>query len=194
MGLRQFVISFESLPIDRTSVKSGKNSLGVIKASRCVNVGLFLSGNMRRDVSVTLTVGKHDDLIVISFRGETLRRVSPDERSIAFFLLKARMISDDMEQGKSIVMDNGIVVRRTNLDNLIQEWCSDDLYIAKTDITEQHEVDIKSHSGVFYYEITPGMLTDTFKSSPAIYIPRPLNPERFILDINMSSDQVSNRP
>ncbi|MGY5854205.1 MAG: hypothetical protein RTU92_11605 [Candidatus Thorarchaeota archaeon] len=193
MGLRQFVISFKSMPIDKTSVKSGRNSPEVIKACRCVNVGLFLSGNLRRDVSITLAVGKQEDLSVFSFHGETLRRVSPDERSIAFFLLKARTLSIDMEKGKSIVMDNGIVVRRTSLDTLIQEWQGDNLYIAQSDSTELLEFDAESNSGVFYYEIEPGMPTDTLKSSPAVYIPRLPNPERFILDINMSSDQVSKR-
>ena len=134
------------MQIDRESVKSGRNYPEVVTACRCVNVGLFVSGDLRRDVTVSFAVGRPDDLKVISFPGTSLRRVSPDERSISFFLLKAIEKVESLEIGNTFIMDNGIELTRTSLELLSDRW--------GPDIT---------------------------------HVP-PSNPERFILDTNMSAD------
>lgn len=122
MCVRRFLVMLEKMPIDRASVKSGRNGPEVITACRCVNVGLFVSGDLRRDVTVSFAVGPTDDLKVISFPGASLRRVSPDERSIAFFLLKAIEKLENLDVGKSFTMDNGIELTRTSLDALTEVW------------------------------------------------------------------------
>ena len=106
---------FEKMPIDKASVKSGQNGPEVVTACRCINVGLFVSGDLRRDVVVSLAIGPLEDLRVVSFPGNTLRRVSPDERSISFFLLKATEILENLEAGESFTMDNGIELTRTSI-------------------------------------------------------------------------------
>jgi len=113
--MKHFLILFDEIPMDKASVKSGNNSPEVITAARCVNVGLFISGNLRRDVIVSLAKGTPDDLKIISFPGSSLKRVSPDERSISFFLLKAKSIVEELLMDSSEIMDNGIEVRRTSL-------------------------------------------------------------------------------
>jgi len=113
---------FKSIPIDETSVKSGQNSPEVVTACQCVNVGLFISGSLRRDVIISLAVGTEEDLKVVSFLGNSLKRVSPDERSISFFLLKAIEKAGDLELGESFTMNNGIELVRTSLDELIEVW------------------------------------------------------------------------
>ncbi|MGY5855509.1 MAG: hypothetical protein RTS72_02845 [Candidatus Thorarchaeota archaeon] len=120
--MRRFLVMFKGIPIDKTSVKSGKNSPEVVIACRCVNVGLFVSGDLRRDVTVSLTAGTEEDLKVVSFPGNSLKRVSPDERSISFFLLKAFEKTQDLELGKSYIMDNGIELVRASLDDLLELW------------------------------------------------------------------------
>jgi len=102
-------------------------------------------------VIVSLAVGTADDLRVVSFPGLSLRRVSPDERSISFFLLKAIEKAQDLELGKSFKMDNGIELVRASFDGLI------DLY-------------------------------------PDIIQVPSANPERFILDTNLSADRMENTP
>ncbi|MHA1949791.1 MAG: hypothetical protein ACXAAO_11835 [Candidatus Thorarchaeota archaeon] len=136
------------MPIDRESVKSGRNSPEVVTACRCVNVGLFISGDLRRDVIVSFAVGPPDDLKVISYPGTSLRRVSPDERSISFFLLKAIEKAESLEIGNMFTMDNGIELTRTSLELLFKKW--------------GHDI---------------------------IHVPTP-NPERFILDTNISADRL----
>ncbi len=120
--MRRFLVLFKEIPIDRSSVKSGLNSPEVVTACRCVNVGLFVSGNLRRNVIVSLAVGSEDDLKVVSFLGNSLRRVSPDERSISFFLLKAIEKAQDLEPEKSLTMDNGIELLRSSFAELVELW------------------------------------------------------------------------
>jgi tRNA pseudouridine-54 N-methylase len=122
MFVRRFLVMFKSIPINKTSVKSGKNSPEVVTACQCVNVGLFISGSLRRDVIISLAVGTEEDLKVVSFLGNSLKRVSPDERSISFFLLKAIEKAGDLELGESFTMNNGIELVRTSLDELIEMW------------------------------------------------------------------------
>jgi tRNA pseudouridine-54 N-methylase len=88
-------------------------------------VGLFISGDLRRDVIVSLAVGVEEDLRIISFPGHSLRRVSPDERSISFFLLKAFEKSQALDVGETFAMDNGIEVTRSPLEQLLKLWGSE---------------------------------------------------------------------
>jgi len=116
---------FKDFQIDKASVKTGHNRPEVITACRCVNVGLFVSGDLRRDVIVSLAAGSEEDLKVVSFPGNSLKRVSPDERSISFFLLKAFEKAQDLELGRSLKMDNGIELARASLDELLELWGAD---------------------------------------------------------------------
>ena len=150
--MRRFLVKFEKFPIDRSSVKSGQNSPEVIIACRCVNVGLFISGDLRRDVIVSFAIGSDEDLRAVSFPGHSLRRVSPDERSISFFLLKAMEEMQNLELGESSIMDNGIELERSSLDGLVEFW------------------------GYGVIQVSSD------------------NPERFILDANLSADRLENTP
>ncbi|MFW9794355.1 MAG: hypothetical protein ACFFEE_08635 [Candidatus Thorarchaeota archaeon] len=123
--MRNFVVMFDKMPITRSSVKSGKNSPEVITACRCINIGLFVSGDLRRDVTVSFAIGPENDLKVVSFPGASLKRVSPDERSISFFLLKSIERVENLEPEESFTMDNGIELTRTSLEKLKDAWGSD---------------------------------------------------------------------
>jgi tRNA pseudouridine-54 N-methylase len=188
--MRRFLILFEELPIDVVSVKSGQNGPEVVTACRCVNVGLFVSGNLRRNVEVSLAVGKPDNLGVVTFPGSALKRVSPDERSISFFLLKAMNVFRELPLGGKKKLDNGIVVQRTNVKDLLQGWEPSRIYVSFLDPSIQpKQVDVRPQ-GLFLYELTSTALTDLIKKIPENLLPRPPHPERFILDINMYCDQL----
>lgn len=150
MFVRHFLVVFKEFPIDRTAVRSGQVSQEVVTACRCVNIGLFVSGDLRRDVTVSIAIGQADDMRVISFPGAKLRRVSPDERSISFFLLKAVEKMGSITSGDYFEMDNGIGLTRVSLDEFIRS-------------SEQVLIQVPS-----------------------------FNPERFILDANLSSDRSKN--
>ncbi len=188
--MRRFLILFEKLPIDVVSVKSGQNSLEVVTACRCVNVGLFVSGDLRRNVEVSLAIGQPEDLGVVTYPGSALKRVSPDERSISFFLLKAINVLRELPLGGKKRMDNGMVVQRTNATDLLREWESSRIYVSSLDPSIQpKQVDVHPQ-GLFLYELTSTTLASLIENIPENSLPRPPHPERFILDINLHCDQL----
>ena len=184
--VRQFLIAFDDFDIDAASVKSGHNSRNVVVACRCVNVGLFLSGDLRRDVEVSILMGPKDDMKVITFPGSSLKRVSPDERSIAFFLLKAYSNLNEMQENSKRTMDNGIILHRITLKELFDKWLGEDNYVATQDFNVNNDYDSISESGLFLYDMTTERLE--MKGYTTKPLPRPPNPERFILEINLQCD------
>ncbi|ABO35041.1 protein of unknown function DUF358 [Methanococcus maripaludis C5] len=57
---------------------------------RCVNSAFFLSHDLRRDtIFYSVLYGPPNPPIALQFVGNELKRVSPDERSIALFIKKA---------------------------------------------------------------------------------------------------------
>ncbi|MBA2858110.1 tRNA (pseudouridine54-N1)-methyltransferase [Methanococcus maripaludis] len=57
---------------------------------RCVNSAFFLSHDMRRDtIFYSVNYGSPNPPVALKFVGSELKRVSPDERSIALFIKKA---------------------------------------------------------------------------------------------------------
>ena len=188
--MRRFLILFDKLPIDIVSVKSGQNSPEVVTACRCVNVGLFISGDLRRNVEVSFAIGQPEDLGVVTYPGSALKRVSPDERSISFFLLKAMNVLRELPLGGKKRMDNGMVVQRTNATELLREWESSRIYVSSLDPSiEPKQVDVRPQ-GLFLYELTSTSLANLIESAPENLLSRLPHPERFILDINLYCDQL----
>jgi len=178
---RHFVISFDEFPINSLDVKRGVNKQEVVVASRCINVALFVSNNLRRDVQVTIAIGKHNDLRVISFPGESLRRVSPDERSISFFMLKAMDILSGLDLGRSKTMDNGIVVQRRSFVDLLNEWNPSTIYRSTLEPYSLQDYPNLDSDGLFVYSLSDSFAEEIEGISP---LPHPSSPERFILDVN----------
>jgi tRNA pseudouridine-54 N-methylase len=179
---RRFLVLFDSFPIEEGQVRSGENIPEVIVACRCVNVALFVSGNLRRDVSISIAWGDPSDLWVVTFPGETIKRVSPDERSISFFLLKASQKMKDLFPGQNAIMDNGIEVTRANLDDLVKDWKPSGVYLA---LERTKDSDFEK-TGLFVYGMGRHERPEVTKFAA---LPRPPNPERFILDMNVISDR-----
>ena len=180
--MRQFLILFDDIAIDKASVKSGNNSLEVITAARCVNVGLFISGNLRRDVVISLAKGSPDDLKIISFPGANLRRVSPDERSISFFLMKALSIAEELAMDSLETMDNGIEVKRSSLKKVTESFAPARVYQSTPETTSDSIDKIEFENSLLIY--SNGKQFDSIQEKLP-YFP---HPERFILEVNMNVD------
>jgi hypothetical protein len=177
--------------MDKASVKSGDNSPKVIVATRCVNVGLFLSGDMRRDVIISLAKGPLNDLKIISFPGESLKRVSPDERSISFFLLKASSIADQADIDSYQRMDNGIEVRRCSLDSFIESVSPSCIFKSNPGNqghslgTMDYTNSVVMHSQAELFDSYT--IESKWQQKELPYYP---TPERLILDINMIANKT----
>lgn len=174
------------MSIDAAQVKSGLNSRETVVACRCINVGLFVSDDLRRDVEVSLCIGHDLDLRIISFSGEKIKRVSPDERSISFFLLKAMQLLDEMDFGRVRSTDNGIVLSRTNSKDLVTSWSTERVHVADRSAPTT-DWSFVSTGGLFVYDMSD-VLSRGFTNSSTSLLHRPQNPERFILDANMHCD------
>jgi len=187
--MKHFLILFENIPIDKSSVKSGDNSPEVIAAVRCVNIGLFISGDLRRDVVISLSTGTLDNLTIISFPGSDLKRVSPDERSISFFLLKAFEAANLQELNFHRTMDNGIIVRRTSLFDFIKLCAPEKIYVASSEVEPNEIENFENVDSLFIYSNTEQHNLDLKGCKLDLKrLHRPSHPERFILDVNMVSD------
>ncbi|MHA1771352.1 MAG: hypothetical protein ACTSYL_07010 [Candidatus Thorarchaeota archaeon] len=185
---KRFVVMFREIPITRQAVKSGVNPSQVVTTCRSINVGLFLSGDLRRDVEIDIVSGTTDDLNVIVFRGDKIRRVSPDERSISFFLLKATTILNELETGEQQIMDNGIVVERTGLDAMTDRWTDDTLYIAHPMGRITPMMLNKDLEGIFLYDVDDVLDAERWPNAKRLY--RYRSPERFIIEVNRASDMI----
>jgi tRNA pseudouridine-54 N-methylase len=186
MTARRFIVLFDRFPIQEAQVRSGNNTREVIVASRCINVALFVSGDLRRNVSVSIAWGETRDLRAITFPGETLKRVSPDERSISFFLLKSANEAEGLSTGQGVVMDNGIEVKRASFESLLEDWGPSSVHAA-LEGTKDSGAAVDRKVGVFVYGM--GIHENPKANTQIIALPRPLNPERFILDINLKADR-----
>ena len=190
--MRHFLILFDDISIDKISVKSGNNSPEVITATRCVNVGLFISGNLRRDVVVSLAKGTPEDLKLISFPGASLKRVSPDERSISFFLMKAISIAEELLMDSFKIMDNGIEVRRSNLKNFCESLTPTNVYISTPGNTSNFTSVAENENSLLIYSI--GNQLDSLQIDTKwtqVKLPYFPHPERFIVDVNMTVDKTT---
>lgn len=150
-------------------------------------MALFLSGNLRHDAEIDIVSGTADDLNVIAFRGDKIRRVSPDERSISFFLLKAITILDELQVGEQRIMDNGIVVKKTNLDVLADRWRKETLHIAYPR-DQTTPIMLRNAEGIFLYDIDEVLDIERWPDAKRLY--RYHNPERFIIEVNRVSDLI----
>lgn len=180
---RTFLLLFRDLPIDRASVRRGENSPVVVTAARAVNVALFLSNDLRRDVTVCIGISAQSEWKIISFPGLTIRRVSPDERSITFFLLKAMEKLNDMASRSHYIMDNGIELSKTQLDQFISKG-NYKVYISNGNNNSTDFLDYAADSLLIYQIDTEY----AFERADYLSISKPRTPERFILDINLAFD------
>jgi tRNA pseudouridine-54 N-methylase len=185
--MRHFLILFDDFPIDAASVKSGNNSQEVITASRCVNVALFISGNLRRDVVISLAKGSPDDLKIVTFNGATLKRVSPDERSISFFLMKAVSIADELGMDSLEKMDNGIETRRSSLQKFLEPFGPTSIYLSTSDNNSISMDEAEYQNSILIYSEGKQINLD-YEKVTWTKLPFFPHPERFILDINMIMD------
>jgi hypothetical protein len=83
-------------------------------------------------------------------------------------------------------MDNGIEVTRTDIDSLLENWSPSNVYAALKG-TKDSEAAVSRTVDVFVYGM--GMHENPNVSTQIVALPRPPNPERFILDMNLKADR-----
>ena len=98
--------------------------------ARCVTQAIWLSNEIRKDVAVYCTLnGPPSPPKTVGFFSDKLKRVSPDERSIASWIKKALETRAEREWKK---VQEGIFVSGTDLISLVRELknaCNFELYL-----------------------------------------------------------------
>jgi tRNA (pseudouridine54-N1)-methyltransferase len=113
--MRQFVVLGHDAPTDADfsldDLAGGAGRLDLL--SRCVTAALLRSHGVREDVRVHLVL---DDSVTISFRGEDVRRLNPDERSTAALIRQALQRRRDAVGHQPVETAPGVSLTRLGLE------------------------------------------------------------------------------
>ncbi len=89
--------------------------------ARCISSALFISHAIRRDTEfIAVLNGQPNPPLAVRFDGAAVRKIAPDERSIAIWLKKI------LTEGK---LTNGIVAEKKNFQQLVKEMKSRPIYV-----------------------------------------------------------------
>ncbi len=121
--MRQFILYAEKastspdFSLDDLPGSGGRMDL----VARCICNALWISHALRRDSCIhVVACGSPNPPVVISFYGDTLRGVSPDERNIAAWIKKALSMKR---------RNPGIIIRKISFQQLIEELASEGTFI-----------------------------------------------------------------
>ncbi len=104
--------------------------------ARCINAAFWLSGEIRRNVTFhTILHGEPYTPVYIRLEGDKLRKVSPDERSIALFLKKALERMEDREETSP-----GIFASKKSFEELAEENEDKSFYLLDEEGTSIDEI------------------------------------------------------
>ncbi|MCD6482662.1 MAG: tRNA (pseudouridine(54)-N(1))-methyltransferase TrmY [Candidatus Aenigmarchaeota archaeon] len=90
--------------------------------ARCISSALFVSENLRKDTIVHVVLeGPSRPPRIVTFYGETLRKVAPDERNIASHIKIALEKGLNLKTGEEIDVSPGIKISKKSWESLIKE-------------------------------------------------------------------------
>jgi len=89
--------------------------------ARCISSALFISHAIRQDTEIIAVLnGPPQSPIAVRFDGAVVRKIAPDERSIAIWLKKI------LTEGK---LTNGIVSEKKSLQQVVKENAKHPIYV-----------------------------------------------------------------
>ena len=110
--------------------------------ARCINAAFWLSYGIRKNVIFhTILHGEPNAPVYIRLEGEKLRKVSPDERSIAIFIGKALKKFDEECEIESTP---GIFVARKSFEELLEENKDKNFYLLDENGEDIENVEIRN--------------------------------------------------
>lgn len=138
---RHFYVKSHAITTPKINLKDLPGSAGRLDVlARCINAAFWLSYGIRKNVIFhTILHGEPEPPVYIRLEGERLRKVSPDERSIAIFLKKAL---ERMVKGKEIESTPGIFVSKKSFNKLLEENKDKDFYLLTEEGKKMESIEI----------------------------------------------------
>lgn len=124
--MRDFIIYANKLLQPGFSLNDLPGSGRIDLLARCVNAALWLSHGVRDDTAVHLYVDI-GERVLITFHGDRIRRVSPDERNIGSWI---KISLETLMENKERVQD-GITVKKVKLLDFLKEFKNRDIIILR---------------------------------------------------------------
>ncbi|MEM1513577.1 MAG: tRNA (pseudouridine(54)-N(1))-methyltransferase TrmY [Candidatus Thermoplasmatota archaeon] len=136
---RHFYLKSNALTKANINLKDLPSAGRIDIVARCVNSAFWLSNSIRRNVFFhTILHGEPNPPIYIRFEGGKLRKVSPDERSISIFILKAIEKAGDEEKEST----PGIFVCKKNFNKFVEENRDKEYYLMDEKGEDIEKIDI----------------------------------------------------
>ncbi len=139
---RHFYVKSHAKTSPNINLKDLPGSAGRLDVlARCINSSFWLSYGIRKNVVFhTILHGEPNAPVYIRMEGDKLRKVAPDERSIAIFIGKALK----KFEGEEIESTPGIFVSRKNFVELIEENKDKNFYLLDEEGEDIENVEIKN--------------------------------------------------
>ncbi len=122
--------------------------------ARGISSALFFSNNIRKNAIAEVVFKQDEDCLIIQFHGDTLRRVSPDERSVGMFIIKAKRYAEETPK-KFGKYNEGISFEKMTFDEYISKLPDD--YVVNNGVV------IKKYMSNRILHILNGINIDKFK-------------------------------
>lgn len=95
--------------------------------ARCISSALFISHDIRKDTRLFVVLnGPPSPPVILVFDGAIVKKISPDERSIAIWIQKVLV---QLGSSQRTVLSNGIVAERKSFQELIKELKDFPIYV-----------------------------------------------------------------
>ena len=93
---------------------------------RAISNALYISNDLRRDTVIHVAMsGPNDPPKLISFYGETLKGIEPDERAIAWAIQEALKKGKDLKLDEEKEVSPGIKIAKKSFERLVKEKSKD---------------------------------------------------------------------
>jgi len=98
--------------------------------ARCISSALFISHAIRQDTEIIAVLnGPPQSPVVVRFDGAVVRKIAPDERSIAIWLKKILTEGEKPTTEGRRALTNGIVAEKKSLQQIIKENSKRPIYV-----------------------------------------------------------------
>lgn len=114
----------------------------------CIQASFFLSHKIRINMQLFLVFLKED--LIIHYRGDKLRYLGPDERSIGMLLMKALDKKENLKSNQKMQTTPGIWIKKQKFNDFILDLVDANHFIYLADNYSAFEPEINTETGLIF--------------------------------------------